>query len=306
MPEGFYDPWESTIDSFGAIEERLQRLAERWLSDDRQFAWRGVSDASFPLHSSLYRRVLWSWQERGRPHPPTEDEVAEVEAEILVTVHRWGLHHGPNGRLSILNQLAALQHFGAPTRLVDVTLNAYIGLWFAVEKHDDRDGRLFAIDITKKLINEQDDLRPWEDATDRPWQPSAFDPERWTGETFAWKPPPWQRRIAAQNGAFLFAGVPKTRPGFQIKRAPGKGQRTWSVTDLRRATSLPLRLHKADPQAGGVGTGGAPAYTFRIKAAAKAEIRRRLETLFGYSHRTIYPDLPGFAEFGTTLPKAAP
>jgi hypothetical protein len=67
-----------------------------------------------------------------------------------------------------------------------------------------------------------------------------------------------------------------------------------------------LRFHKAEPQAGGVGSGGQPAFTFRITAAAKKEIRDRLTTVFGYSHATIYPDYPGFAEFGTPLLRDEP
>jgi FRG domain len=300
IPDDFYTPWESEIDSFEKIDELLTRLSEKWLVDDRLFAWRGVVDADFPLHSSLYRRLLWQREAVGSMDPPDEQALYEAEGQLLAETHRWGLHNGPQGRLSILNQLAALQHFGAPTRLIDVTLNAYIGLWFAVEKDDDLDGRLFAIDLTSKLINEQSDLRDWEDRTDRPWD--EHPENRWTGETFAWKPPPFERRIAAQNGAFLFGGVPKTRPGFQLLKCPGG--RTWPRADVRRATSLPLRLHKADPSAGGVSAGGAPAYTFRITAAAKPIIRKRLEGLFGYTHRTIYPDLPGFARYGTDLPNS--
>jgi hypothetical protein len=56
-----------------------------------------------------------------------------VDFDVLRSVHQWGLHNGASGRLSALAQLATLQHFGAPTRMIDVTLNAYIGLWFAVQ-----------------------------------------------------------------------------------------------------------------------------------------------------------------------------
>ncbi len=50
-------------------------------------------------------------------------------------------------------------------------------MWFAVEekwengtrKYEDEDGRLFAIDITERLINEDDDRRDWEDDARRPW-----------------------------------------------------------------------------------------------------------------------------------------
>lgn len=58
------------------------------------------------------------------------------------------------------------------------------------------------------------------------------------------------------------------------------------MDDVRRCVSVAIRMHKADPQAGGVSSKGQPAYTFRIKASAKQDIRERLEQLFAYSHRS--------------------
>jgi FRG domain len=299
----FWKPWESEISGFAAINDLITKLSKKWGKAQRQFAWRGVVNASWPLHSSLYRRLWWKYQEERRTTPPDEDAVYEAEATILADVHRWGLHNGERGRLSILSQLASLQHFGAPTRLIDVTLNAYIGLWFAVEKDDATDGRLFAIDITSKLINELD-KRNWEDVLSRPWKGLA--PTEWSTVTFAWKPPPFEARIAAQNGAFLFGGVPITEPGFQFRKAPPPGSGYWTREKVHECTSLALRMHKANPKAGGVPKTGSPAYTFRIAAKAKSEIRERLEAMFGYSHKTIYPDFPGFATFGTALPSRPP
>jgi hypothetical protein len=302
--DAFWKPWESEISGFSAINDLITRLSKKWGKAERQFAWRGVVNASWPLHSSLYRRLWWKYQQEGRTIPPTEEAAYEAESTMLADAHRWGLHNGERGRLSILSQLATLQHFGAPTRLIDVTLNAYIGLWFAVEKDDAIDGRLFAIDITSKLINETVDRREWEDALHRPW--TALSQTDWSTATFAWKPPPFEARIAAQNGAFLFGGVPITQPGFQFKKAPKGNAGYWTREQVHKCTSLGLKMHKADPKAGGVPKTGSPAYTFRIAAKAKPEIRARLEAMFGYSYKTIYPDFPGFASFGTSLPSQPP
>jgi hypothetical protein len=121
----FFKPWERVIASFDDIANPLTTLFEKWVKDDRRlFAWRGVVDASWPLHSSLYRRALWT---STSTRPPDEAALFELEGRVLASVHRWGLHDGDRGRLSILAQLATLQHFGAPTRLIDVTMNAYRG-----------------------------------------------------------------------------------------------------------------------------------------------------------------------------------
>ena len=177
----FWTPWEYRIRTFRGFEGILGRLLARW--PDRQFAWRGMADLTWPLHSSLYRRLWWSELRRakdaGQPNvlPPDEAALYTAETGILADMHRWGLHNGARGRLSVMSQLATAQHFGIPTRLIDVTLNAYIGLWFAVSEKDDRDGRLWAIDITKRLMNEQTAAqRDWEDALHRPWSRAIGQP----------------------------------------------------------------------------------------------------------------------------------
>jgi hypothetical protein len=309
--EAFFRPWETDIESFDDINEKLTDLFEDWIALGRVFAWRGVVDARWPLHSSLYRRLMWS---STTAKAPDEPRLFALESQVLTSVHRWGLHNGERGRLSVLAQLATLQHFGAPTRLIDVTLNAYIGLWFAVQQpilpdglptKAEIDGRLFAIDITNRLINEQDEDRDWEDQLDRPWKRVEADGSenvawrnQWCGQAWAWRPPAFERRIAAQNGAFLFVGVPRTGVGIAWPTRGESGKANWGLDEVRRCVSVPLRFHVAAPLAGGVPKEkGQPAYTFRIKAGAKPEIRERLRTLFGFQHATIYPDFPGFAAY---------
>ncbi len=318
--EAFFRPWETTIESFDQINDTLTDLFERWIALGRVFAWRGVVDATWPLHSSLYRRLLWT---TGGTKAPDERRLLGLESEVLRSVHRWGLHNGARGRLSILEQLATLQHFGSPTRMIDVTLNAYIGLWFAVQPvfldgrpmADEIDGRLFAIDITNRLINERDELRDWEDQLHRPWKRSTDDNDaedvawrnEWCGQAFAWRPPAFEARIAAQNGAFLFGGVPRVGVGIAWPTRGEAPRANWGVDEVRRCVSVPLRFHVAEPVAGGVPREhGQPAYTFRITAGAKSEIRDRLGTLFGFQHSTIYPDFPGFADYAEPFLRSSP
>jgi hypothetical protein len=37
---------------------------------------------------------------------------------------------------------------------------------------------------------------------------------------------------------------------------------------------------------------------FALRIRMKGEIRRELERAFGYTHGSLFPDLPGFAAFG--------
>jgi len=311
----FYEPWEQVVNSYPALTDFIGKTYTRWKASRRTFAWRGMPNSTWSFHSSLHRRLWWT----NPSTVPDEERLLAREGAILRDAHRWGLHRGEHGRLSILEQLAMLQHFGAPTRLIDVSFNPLIAAWFAVQesRHDALDGRLFAIDVTSRLISEDDLFRWWEDTRRRPWTferqgLEAADAERvldesrnWRTTVLAWKPPSFFGRISRQAGGFLLGGVPAAvvRPGlakaFQVPRGPNPEAGSWRIEEVRRSTSVALRFHKADAAAGGVGTGGQPAYTLRISSSAKEEIRDRLEGLFGYDVKSLFGDFPGFATFGT-------
>jgi FRG domain len=301
-----YAKFEGVISNMQDLDKMMADLEadqRNGLDKKRVFAYRGVANANHPFFSSLYRRVWWTNAARAggttrTQAPPDEDVLAEAEDRVLTELHHWGLHDAERGRLSILRQLAVLQHNHAPARLIDVSLNIWVALWFAVELRwakgvplpDTKDGRLFAIDITDRLINESDKLRDWEDDLHRPWNKPPTD---WTKRTFAWQPSPADRRIAAQQGAFLFGGVPTSG---QYRKSTAKND--WlSLDELRRCTSLPLKFHKTGPGRGA--RPDRPTYTYRIAAPLKNEIRSRLIDLLGLSAGRIYPDLAGFGKFGT-------
>jgi hypothetical protein len=307
-PTEFWKPFEFEVASFEALVDVIERIMEHAVQHDGRFAWRGQVDASWALHSSLYRRLNLTAKKIHK-----EKDLAAKESEILEELRRWGLHtHPTGGRLSILSQLALLQHYGAPTRLIDITMNAWVGVWFAVEQkwqngeevYGDKDARLFAVDITGRLINEHSDYSKWEDATTVPWPPTGNPPtsKEWGTSVYAWRPSRLDARISAQNGGFLFGGVPSTeRPDgnrFQFPKSPKNADGCWLIDEGRGSCCLALRPHLFDAKQGNVGTGAM--FSFRIKAAAKQKIRERLERLFGYTHATIYPDYTGFASFGTS------
>ncbi|MBS0501327.1 MAG: FRG domain-containing protein [Proteobacteria bacterium] len=308
MPASFFwTPFETVINNYADLVAAIDGVLNKAKTENKQFAWRGQVNAGWALHSSLYRRLKLTLGLN-----PVESKFSSEEQGILANLHRWGLHNTQGrGRLSILNQLAMLQHFGAPTRLIDVSFNAWVGVFFAVEQkwsnavlsNENDDARLFAIDVTNKLINEQANRRDWEDAYSRPWTDQVkIDPKEWTTSFFAWKPPSLDARISAQNGGFIFGGVPSaTGPNntrFQFPKSADYTQGWWPIDTGRGACSLALRPHKFSANIGAIPNSAC--YTFRISAAAKQDIRKRLELMFGYKHSTIYPDYTGFSDFAVS------
>jgi hypothetical protein len=300
----FWAPFETVINNYADLVETIERVLTKAKSENKQFAWRGQVNADWALHSSLYRRLSLTLGSN-----PVEEKFSSEEINILANLHRWGLHNVQGrGRLSILNQLAMLQHFGAPTRLIDVSFNAWVGVFFAVEQkwsnavlaNEADDARLFAFDVTNKIINEQPNRRAWEDSYSRPWTDAGeIDPREWSTSFFAWRPPSLDARIFAQNGGFIFGGVPgATGPGntrFQFPKSPDYNEGWWPIDAGRGASSLALRPHKFSANVGAIPNSAC--YTFKISAAAKQDIRKRLELMFGYKHSSIYPDYTGFSDF---------
>lgn len=308
--DDFWRPWEKEVDSYAEVRDLIHNIFDKWSAAGRVFAWRGQVDASWGLWSSLYRRLVWT---NGSAKRPLEEDLQAAEKQVLADFHRWGLHHGRAGRMSVLSQLAVLQHYGAPTRLIDITFNPFIGLWFAVEPRwdgvdilkNETDGRLFAVDVTDRLINEDAVRRNWEDDLTRPWpRPDhGVSYSAWQRDVYAWQAPHFDTRIAAQNGGFLLGGVPITPKSWRYKKGVGS-KSAWKIDEVRSATSVSLHPHKVDPAGGGVRSNAV--YSVRISANAKVEVRDRLEKLFGYRHRTIYPDYTGFAQHAICYLKSKP
>lgn len=230
----FWKEYESYVRDYDELHARISELSEFAQSAKRTIAWRGQVNANWPLNSKLYRTLSDK-----APRYRTESELASIEKSILIKLREWGLHSQKGtGRLSVLSQLAMLQHYGTPTRLIDVSFNALVAAFFATEqsdKEDNYDARLFAIDITDRVINENKYLRDWEDTLDTPWSESfrkqkfssipkeswpspseaPIDEQtysrwcnfEWTTHYYAWKPPSLDARISAQNGGFLLGGV---------------------------------------------------------------------------------------------------
>ncbi|MEF3403949.1 FRG domain-containing protein [Agromyces sp. CCNWLW203] len=92
---------------------------------NHRFAWRGHADADYVWASSLHRRLTFEGV------TVTEEALVEREVHILDEARRWGLGVEGGQLVDDLQLLADLQHFGVPTRLVDVTSNPMTALWFA-------------------------------------------------------------------------------------------------------------------------------------------------------------------------------
>lgn len=306
---------EIEIDSFDQLNSRITTLIKT--NPHLDLVWRGARDSTWGMHSHLFRHLMdvngVIGPRRGaqnQDHYPTEDQMVLAEAEILrIARTEWRLDD-----LSALEIFAKLQHYGAPTRLIDVTRNPYIGAWFAVEHHPDHDnidGRLFAL-ATVPVSNEGVPPATPEviqldgsgTARDPFWHRYLNREERriadWgTGsKRRIWVPPSYDQRIISQNAAFILDGVPmplnqETASYFK----QGEKGKYWRTADLNASGSVLIKTSKPSRPAVHNKWNFAPTFSFRITVKGKQDIRQVLENRFGYRHSTIYPDIAALASY---------
>ena len=108
------------------------------------YIYRGHADSSWNLESTLERTLGESWSsERAGKY---EDHYLNL---FKSKYHIYNDNeHEPKSKLS---WLSVMQHYGAPTRLIDFTESPYVALYFALEAYNpllQKDLAIYAIDYT--------------------------------------------------------------------------------------------------------------------------------------------------------------
>ena len=118
---------------------------------DSSYAYRGQQDSEWPLHSAATRRLIEEYGPDIVRDPDFPSLYRDYHRETLIKPARTrGFGSESVRRLSDLEVLAKLQHFGAPTGLLDFSWSPLVALWFACEGPT-RDGKLFVVDTNDPI-----------------------------------------------------------------------------------------------------------------------------------------------------------
>ena len=133
VPESIEIPHE--INSISDLSRILQTLGEPKKGHTRFF--RGHGDKDWQMLPSIYR----------------EDYLIENEDKII----KDALTYCPDDFLpsdTLFEKLVKLQHYGYSTRLLDLTTNALVALYFALgdKKHYKKDGEIIILDIPNEQV----------------------------------------------------------------------------------------------------------------------------------------------------------
>jgi FRG domain-containing protein len=183
--------------------------------------------------------------------------------------------------------LTVLQHHGIPTRLIDVSTSPTEALFFAVDRNDGADGRLFIVDVQESppLALDASQQLPWADAV---W---GADRSRgdWSTRMALVDAPALDPRMRAQRGKFLVGGLNRRLSG----RAMWLNEEQIAPADYPEVTSLGVNF-VTQRRAVGLRNKNWPAtgWTLRIEAAWKPVLRQLLAALDDSIRTdTMYPPL---------------
>lgn len=121
------------------FQEVVQGIAQkvRKSNPDHVLFYRGQSNCDWKIVPALFREKknqIWVVSQILLRHFPGEPNLFFREQQLISQIEcRY-----PNlfdGCTTMLDRLTVLQHWGVPTRLVDVTLNPLVALWFATERN---------------------------------------------------------------------------------------------------------------------------------------------------------------------------
>ena len=139
-----------TVSDYVHAAERAEKQLQGYLGPEfGGMYYRGVEDKSFGLLPSLLRK------RDGSRADDEKDTLVRHEGEILnVATTEF---HNQLGGLSYVEKLVWMQHHGLPTRLLDVSSNMLVALYFAVADADENscpDGCIYVLGVSKEHVRQ--------------------------------------------------------------------------------------------------------------------------------------------------------
>lgn len=171
---------------------------------DGQYLFRGVSNDTYKIEASAYRRL---------PKEDREDpgKLLTITQELIDSARSLGHDQNEGQPRSDLELLAHLQHYGAATCLIDFTRDVMVALWMASQqstKEKDKKkkkakGKVFAVrsDNLSQFRVVSDEQRRCAKIGD------FFEQENKRYPLYQWQPNYQNNRIIAQESVFIFGGA---------------------------------------------------------------------------------------------------
>ena len=237
--------------------------------------WRGQAD------------VTWRVESKATRQKKNSAEIRDHEIRMLETIRKTGADRAQyTGDWELL---ARLRHHAAATRLIDVTTDPFVALWFLCDDDSSveevsvqtQPGLLLAFQRRSfRTINNPQTVGSYAQLAAR------------KADRLIYSTPTIDPRIAAQRGLFVLHSDPDSTVGSTASElgdftAPQKwGTEQMQALGMASGTVGRGRRRTKFPEALGI----------VVPAAVKPVLLDRLETNFGFTRATMYPDFSGVGQ----------
>ena len=245
--------------------------------------WRGQASKDFLLEPGMHTRL------RASRLALDEANVSWATMQLLDRARENRLDQVGELRLPDLALLAHLQHHGAATPLLDVTVDPLVGLWMAAfasrdgeDALDDKTGLVFA--IRRPGYDQEPETSRWLGPLDsRPyWSETEPDIAHSNHRGIRWyRAPDISERLRIQRGSFLLgaigqdAGAPTSIANLRFEdQRDGR----W-LEDRVASVGRQARPVRFDPEV----------VAFRVQGSIKPVLREWLKERAGLSQAVVYP-----------------
>lgn len=242
---------------------------------DDGIVWRGQADAMWRVESKATRQGM------------TSKQLREHEIEMLKTIRKIGADRAQyTGDWELL---ARLRHHAAATRLIDVTTDPFVALWFLCDDDSIVDG----VSVREKpglLLALQRNAFSTINSPERVGSYGRLN-EKAIGRLI-YSTPTIDPRIAAQRGLFVLHSDPDATAGSDVSELGDfMAPTNWKVKDMQDLGAGERgmgrgRMRKSFPEALGIA----------VPADVKPVLLDRLEKNFGFTRATMYPDFSGVGQ----------
>ncbi len=160
--------------------------------------FRGVSDESLELLPSAYRPNNMC---------QTKEDFQQHERDCLRSFMREARRYSSIPEDDVWNWTVMAQHHGVPTRLLDITRNPLVALWFSCLQYPEKDGAVYVISGNLQISGIDEEVYRTRKHKDIVSGILSSDPEYDSVKApFVVEPYFLEERMAAQRSAFLVWG----------------------------------------------------------------------------------------------------